>query len=146
MLKKVLFVAPVALLLAVVLPQTMFGWSSACGCVDPDQLFAQFIDSKRAAAGDDDPMTDFTDADVKATFSRAAPLGSTLAHVESISQFTEGDCKHVGLTAYHCDYWLQHNYRLERGYGLRYTFTPGKGLTDIEVSRIERPNPNGSIL
>ncbi len=146
MLKKALFVVPVALLLAVVLPQTMFGWSSACGCVAPDLLFAQFIDSKRSAAGDNDPMTDFSDEDVRAAFWQAMPRGSTRAHVEEVGKFTEAHCKPVGSAAAHCDYWLQRNYRSERGYGLRYTFTPDKGLTDIQVTRIERPNPNGSLL
>ena len=146
MLKKFLFVLPVALLAAAVLPQTIFGWSSACGCVPPDQLFAQFIDSKRAAAGDDDPMTDFTDAEVTAAFWQAMPRGSTLAHVEQTGKFTESECKLEGSTGYRCDYWLQNNYRAERGYSLRYTFTADKGLTDIQVTRIERPNPNGSIF
>ena len=142
MVKKVLFVVPVALLMAVVLPQTIFGWSSACGCVPPDQLFAQFIDSKRTAAGDNDPMTDFTDADVKAAFWQAMPRGSTLAHVEETSKFTQGECKAEGSIGYRCDYWLQRNYRTERGYGLRYTFAPGSGLTGIEVTRIERAKGN----
>lgn len=146
MLKKFLFVVPVALLAAVVLPQTIFGWSSACGCVPSDQLFAQFIDSKRAAAGDDDPMTDFTDAEVTAAFWQAMPRGSTLAHVEQTSKFTESECKLEGSTGYHCEYWLQSNYRSERGYRLRYTFAPGKGLADIDVTRIERRNLDGSLF